>query len=110
MACTRFEQQGEEGHVDATGRLVGRRSVLSNMPDVEWLELKRIFLNTSIESLNAVCFSALTGRGGHLQTMCAALFMLMSGPAKSFVTLRTMRGKVIGIMVPIMGLSASPKL
>ena len=25
-------------HVDATGRLVGRRSVLSNMPDVEWLE------------------------------------------------------------------------
>ena len=24
-------------HVDATGRLIGRRSVLSNMPDVEWL-------------------------------------------------------------------------
>ena len=30
------------------------------MPDVEWLELKRIFLNTSIENLSAVCFSALT--------------------------------------------------
>ena len=84
--------------------------MLSNMPDVEWLELKRIFLNTSIESLNAVCFSALTRQGGHLQIMCTALFMLMSGPAKSFVTLRTMHGKVIGIRVRTMGLIASPKL
>ena len=42
--------------------------------------LKPIFSNMSNGSLNAVCFSALTVHGGHLQIMFAALFMLMSGP------------------------------
>ena len=73
--------------------------------------VRQIFLFLSIaERLSAACFNALTIHGGHLLITYAALFMLMPGSEESFATLRTVRGKVIGITVPIMGHQLSPNL
>ena len=77
-------------HVDATGRLVGRRIVLSNMSDVECLgENFHPFAKRKTEC----SLFPLNSLGGHLQIAYAALFMLMQGPEEPFVTLRTIAWK-----------------
>ena len=76
------------------------------MPDV--VRLEQIFLVMLKGSQSAVCSGALTAHGGHLRIMFAASFVLMPGPEKSLVTLRTAHGRINGITVPIMGLIVSP--
>ena len=81
-------------HVDATGRLVGRRIVLSNMSDVERLESNFCILakrKTECSLLQCI------------DNTWRSFAELMPGSEESSVTLRTAHGKVVGVTVPIMG-------
>ena len=90
-------------HVDATGRLVGRRIVLSNMSDVE-----ANFSTFAERKTECSLFQCVEHTWKSFSDWYAALFMLMPGPEGPIVTLRTVHGKVVGIKVPIMGHHKSP--
>eukprot|EP00439_Symbiodinium_sp_Y106_P068784 s4139_g11.t1 len=72
-----------------------------------WPELHALISSSKVKRAKVADHVDATG---HLLITYAALFMLMPGSEESFATLRTVRGKVIGITVPIMGHQLSPNL
>ena len=91
-------------HVDATGRLVGRRIVLSIMSDVECLEANFLIFAKRKSECSLFQYIDNTWRSfvDHVRSLVHAHARM------GRVTRDTVHGKVIGITVPIMGHRKSP--
>ena len=94
-------------HVDATGRLVGRRIVLSNMSDVERLGAN--FSTFAERKTECSLFQCVEHTWKSFSDCVRSLVHAHARTGKSqSLTLRTVHGKVVGIKVPIMGHHKSP--